>query len=187
MKPRRKSACSHLHFAHVADIPSLLKPVLDKRLAEMQKPGFKSPPDLIQLVIDGTKGKGTDLDYQVNAQIGTGRAALFTTGVTVTHLLYDLVMHPEYIEPLREEALSLGPVSMNRVNVAKLEKMDSFIRECQRWNKFMLVGTIRKVLSPLTLSDGTVLPVGTVLGVDSHNAIFNNSTLENPAEFDGLR
>ncbi|KEY74423.1 hypothetical protein S7711_04463, partial [Stachybotrys chartarum IBT 7711] len=153
-------------------------PVLDKRLKEMEDPDFKSPPDLIQLVIDGTKGQGRSLDYQVNAQFGTGRAALFTTGLTVTHLLYDLVMHPEYIEVLREEVLSLGPVNMSRVNVAKLERMDSFIRE---------FGTIRKVLSPLKLPDGTVLPVGTVLGVDSHNAIFNNSTLENPGVSDGLR
>lgn len=105
----------------------------------MQKPTFKAPPDLIQLVIDGSPDeKGRDLDYQVAAQIGTGRAALFTTASNVYHILYDLCIRPEYIEPLREEALEVGEVSMTRANVAKLVKLDSFIREAQRFNMFML-------------------------------------------------
>lgn len=125
----------------------IIRPVLEERLKSLNDPSFKPPPDLIQLVIDGTKnGEGRTLDYQVNAQIGTGRAALFTTGVTVFHLLYDLCIHPEYVEPLRQEVLELGNVPMNRVNVAKLTKMDSFIRECQRWSKFML-STSKYILS----------------------------------------
>ncbi|KAB8227014.1 uncharacterized protein BDW43DRAFT_317229 [Aspergillus alliaceus] len=57
----------------------------------MKDPKFKPPPDLIQLVIDGSPdGKGRSLDYQVNAQIGTGHAALFTTAVTVFHILCNL-------------------------------------------------------------------------------------------------
>jgi len=193
---------------HRTEAKKLLKPILEKRLEDMKSEKFEPPADLIQLVIDGTKGEGRNLDYQVNAQIGTGRAALFTTGVTVAHLLYDLATRPEYIEPLRQEVLELGPVKMNRANVAKLKKMDSFIRECQRWNKFMLgkrtppltylrfdcfwlipfpVGTIRKVLKPLTLPDGTQLAVGTLLGMDTQNAVFNHSTLEKPDVFDGFR
>ena len=94
----------------------------------------------MQLVLDATKkgGEGRSLDYQVNAIIGTGRAALFTTGITIYHLVYDLATHPEYIEPLREEIRELGDVPMNRANVNKLSKMDSFIRESQRFSKFML-------------------------------------------------
>jgi hypothetical protein len=126
--------------------------VLQKRLKDMEDPSFKSPPDLIQLVIDGIKGgQGRSIDYQIDAQIGTGRAALFTTGVTVFHLLYDLTIHPEYIEPLRQEVLALGEVPMNRLNVAKLTKMDSFIRECQRFSKFML-GTCLVLVARLGLS-----------------------------------
>lgn len=118
---------------------SLLRPILDERLEAMKDPKFKPPPDLIQLVIDGSPdGKGHSLDYQVNAQIGTGRAALFTTAVTVFHILYDLCVRPEYITILREEAQEVGEVPMTRPNVAKLAKLDSFIREAQRFNTFML-------------------------------------------------
>lgn len=86
--------------------------------------------------IKGDQGK--DVDFQIRAQVGTSRAALFTTSSTVTHLMYDLASRPEYIEPLREEVLALGDVPMTRQNVMKLRKMDSFIRECQRFALFML-------------------------------------------------
>lgn len=49
------------------------------------------------------------------------------------------------------------------------------------------MGTFRKVLDDLTLSDGTHLPAGTYVGTDVQNSVFNNSTLENPYEFDGFR
>ena len=106
----------------------------------MESPDFKPPPDLMQFVLDATAktGEGRSLDYQVNAIIGTGRAALFTTGITIFHLIYDLATHPEHIEPLRQELKELGDVPMNRANVAKLTKLDSFIRESQRFSMFML-------------------------------------------------
>lgn len=106
----------------------------------MHSPEFEAPSDLMQFVINATKktGEGRSLDYQVNAIIGTGRAALFTAGITIYHLIYDLSTHPEYIEPLRQELKELGDVPMTRANVSKLVKLDSFIRESQRWSKFML-------------------------------------------------
>lgn len=106
----------------------------------MEKPDWQPSPDLMQFVLDATAktGEGRSLDYQVNAIIGTGRAALFTTGLTIYQLIYDLATHPEYIDVLREEILELGDVPYTRANVNKLLKMDSFVRESQRWNKFML-------------------------------------------------
>ena len=118
----------------------MLKPILDERLAKLDEPGFEAPPDLMQFVLDATKknGEGRSLDYQVNAIIGTGRAALFTTGITIYHLVYDLAARPEYVEMLREEAREFADLPMTRANVNKMTKMDSFIRESQRFSKFML-------------------------------------------------
>ncbi|KAI3324032.1 cytochrome P450 [Xylariaceae sp. AK1471] len=170
------------------DAKRIIKPVIQQRLEDSKKPGFEPPSDLIQLVMDTVKGgRGKDVDFQITAQVGTSRAALFTTASTVTHLMYDLASRPEYIEPLREEVLALGDVPMNRLNVLKLRKMDSFIRECQRFALFMLVGTIRKVTTAFTMADGTHLPVGALVGVDTHHNVFNHSTLENPEVFDGFR
>lgn len=46
---------------------------------------------------------------------------------------------------------------------------------------------MRKVLKPLQLPDGTLLPVGTYLALDPQKAVFNNSGLEKPYEFDEFR
>lgn len=117
----------------------LLEPVLEKRLADMDLPDFKPRPDLMQFVLDATQttGEGRSLDYQVNAIISTGRQALHTTAITIYHVIRDLATHPQYIEPLRKEVKDLGDVPMNRANVAQLTKLDSFIRESQRWNKLL--------------------------------------------------
>lgn len=49
------------------------------------------------------------------------------------------------------------------------------------------MGTLRKVMTDMTLTDGTKLPAGTYLGTNPQSANFDNSTLENPKEFDGFR
>ena len=106
----------------------------------METPGWQPTPDLMQFVLDATKntGEGRSLDYHINAIIGTGRAGLFTTGLTIYQLVYDLAVHPEYIAPLRQKFLELGDVPFTRANMNKLSKLDSFIRESQRWSKLML-------------------------------------------------
>lgn len=42
-------------------------------------------------------------------------------------------------------------------------------------------------MQDLTLSDGTVLPKGSYVGTDVQNAVFENSTLDDPYKFDGMR
>ena len=46
---------------------------------------------------------------------------------------------------------------------------------------------MRKVLEPFPLPDGTILPVGTYFALDAQKAVFDESGLDNPYEFDGFR
>ena len=46
---------------------------------------------------------------------------------------------------------------------------------------------MRKVLKPLELPDGTMLPVGTLLAFNVKDCAFQHSGLDNPFEFDGFR
>jgi ent-kaurene oxidase len=113
---------------------------LSERLEQLEDPNFKPPIDLMQVVVNNGKknGEGRDVDYQLNAIIGTGCTALFTASMTTFHTLYDLASRPEYIEPLLQEAAELGDAPLNRSNVGKLTKLNSFLRESQRWNMFMM-------------------------------------------------
>lgn len=45
----------------------------------------------------------------------------------------------------------------------------------------------RKVLVTTKLSDGTVLPAGSILGFDSFQINYDTQLWENPEKFDGFR
>ena len=125
-----------------------LTPVLKQRLTSLKDPSFKPPVDFMQLIIDeDPNGTGRSIEYHAKAQAFFPRASLFTTASTVFKCLYDLAIHPEYIEPLRKEAMALSNGRKGRSNLAKHVKLDSFVREVQRF--FML--TPCKQLSYLTL------------------------------------
>lgn len=53
----------------------------------------------------------------------------------MSHVLFDLAARPEYIEPLRREAQEITESEgWSKNAIAKLYKMDSFIRESIRYS-----------------------------------------------------
>lgn len=71
---------------------------------------------------------------------GAAFAAIHTTSMAITHMIFDLAAHPEYVTELRkeynavivEEGLSDGKLKKN--SMPKLKKLDSFMKESQRVN-----------------------------------------------------
>ncbi len=65
-------------------------------------------------------------------------AAIHTTTMTLTNILYDLAAHPEYQEVLREEIERISAEEpsgqLRKKTMPKLRKLDSFIKESQRVN-----------------------------------------------------
>lgn len=50
-----------------------------------------------------------------------------------THAAYNLVSHPEYIDPLREEIESLvSAYGWEKTTITKMRKLDSFLKETIR-------------------------------------------------------
>lgn len=126
---------------------------------------------------------------QAYIQIQLALAAIHTTTMGATHMLYDLAAHPEFLEPLRQETLSAVEETggYDRDTMAKLKKLDSFMKESQRFNPPGLTTFKRYCLRDITLSDGTFLPKGTVLEVDSSQQYLDAEKFENPDSFDPLR
>lgn len=53
----------------------------------------------------------------------------------MTHFLYDVAAHPECVQPLRDEIESLVHAQgWTKESMGKLDKLDSFMRESQRYN-----------------------------------------------------
>ncbi|KAJ5710721.1 cytochrome P450 [Penicillium malachiteum] len=115
-----------------------------------------------------------------------------TSQMNVVQVLYDLLAYPEYLDPIREEIRSVvnevGPwMSWGKLAFSKLRKLDSFMRESQRFNPPTLLSMHRVILEEAVLSDGLVLPKGSHISM-AVNAIQNDPEVTpEPEIFDGLR
>lgn len=56
--------------------------------------------------------------------------------MTAAQTLFDLIARPEYIEPLREEILEALDTDggWKKTTLTKMRKLDSFMKESQRFN-----------------------------------------------------
>lgn len=125
-----------------------------------------------------------------------------------TQALYHLAQSPEYVAPLREELkATVLEEGWTKSAMSKCAKLDSFLRESQRFNgasagEFgfpvfqpkpystqLPVNINRIVINPagFTFSDGTHLPPGTFLAAATHATHHDEMNYENPDVFDGFR
>ncbi|DAA77852.1 TPA_exp: Cytochrome P450 oxidoreductase GliF [Trichophyton benhamiae CBS 112371] len=175
---------------HYATVKRLLKPILEERIEKLKDPAYKPPRDMIQSFININPQKGMSLDFQATNQLMAAFTSMHTTSMNACHALFHLAAAPEHVAPLREEietVLAEEGGLTSKAAMQKLRKLDSFLRETQRLNPSSFVGMERKVLVTTKLSDGTVLPAGSILGFDSFQINYDTQLWENPEKFDGFR
>lgn len=131
-------------FRHFGLADRLIGPMLSER---SQVGGSEKKKDLIQWILNNKKYQGDISLAHVN--LHAAFAAIHTSAVAVTHIVYDLCAMPEYIAPLREEIDRVlgeegGP---SKKAFARMTKLDSFMRESQRFNPLLLSKPI--YLSPI--------------------------------------
>ncbi|KAF2675650.1 cytochrome P450, partial [Lentithecium fluviatile CBS 122367] len=87
-------------------------------------------------------------------------------GGMMTEILYQLLLHPQHIEPLREEARkAIKEDGWSEKMLSSLLLQDSFIREVNRLFPTGSITCVRVVCNrPFVFSDGLTLPVGTRFG-----------------------
>ncbi|KAF4816653.1 Cytochrome P450 monooxygenase BOA4 [Colletotrichum siamense] len=150
---------------------------------------LSDPPSVFDYVNDDGQYLD-DLQLQMNIQMPLCAASIHTTTSTVVQCLYDLASRPEYLPALRQEIQEVtnehGDVLTRRV-ASKLEKMDSFIKEVQRFCSPDLTTFQRKATGPVTLSNGFHLPKGARIEVATGAINADAALYDNPSEFDGLR
>lgn len=134
----------------------------------------------------------------------------------MVQVVFDLVAHPEYIDPLRDELKRVRASDgkmWTKAGIAKLVKMDSFMKESQRFRPpglgtiavsvlyiittssntqynlliFKTVTMTRKCRVDIKLSNGIILPKGTHIGVAAGANALDSQYFDKPDEFDGFR
>ncbi|KAI0009521.1 P450 monooxygenase No.2 [Xylariaceae sp. FL0662B] len=139
-----------------------------RRAAEIAKKGiYEKPNDLLQWMMDSAEGQDGRPDKLGHRLLFVSDASVMTTSLLTTHCIYDLMAHPQYFEPIREEILSVlrQGGSFQKVMLHKMVKLDSCLKESQRLSPPFLMTFDRVLREPLTLSDGTRFPTGTHLAM----------------------
>lgn len=119
----------------------LFAPIVEQRQAAeaSNDPSYEKPDDFLQWMMDGAEDE-EDRDPEMLAHhmlILMSMATIHTSTMAMTQLLYDLMARPEYLEPLREEikeTLQSGWENATRTSLNAQWRMDSFMRESQRFN-----------------------------------------------------
>ncbi|KAI9878965.1 MAG: hypothetical protein M1830_010019 [Pleopsidium flavum] len=175
---------------HIKVARKFIKPLLRERERVVDEQGEKAKPvDLLQMLHDNARDQDRHPDFLAYTALAVSFAAIHTSASVPTHLVYDLCARPEYIPPLREEVEQMLEEmgGFTKAGLAKLVKMDSFMKESQRFNPLVFMTFGRVMHSDYTLHDGVTIPAGTIIGVPSHAISHDPSFFEDPSTFDGFR
>ncbi|KAF5349711.1 hypothetical protein D9756_008946 [Leucocoprinus leucothites] len=169
-----------------------LGPIIDERIERIEQYG-RDDPDLPNDVITWLLDTATH-DYHRSKRDIVMRvmllnfAAIHTTTMTLTQCLYDLAIHPEYVEEMREEAINaVAEHGWSKIAMTKMRKVDSFMKEALRLNSVGSYIMNRKALKDWTMSDGTFIPAGTFIGVASAAMGVDEALFPDARTFRGFR
>ncbi|KAK3937790.1 cytochrome P450 [Diplogelasinospora grovesii] len=182
---------------HKQRAKEFLIPIIQERRAMMAR-GEEMPDDMLQWMLEKsvpghnptTETKMEDDAEMAFLQLTLSMAAIHTTSMTATHILYDIAAHPEIISDLRDEIKTVlketdGVMSTHALFQMKL--LDSVMRESQRVNPLSMARFARYVEKPITLRDGTNLPAGVVIEAPHVAITMDPEFYPEPEKFDPYR
>ncbi|KAL0574356.1 hypothetical protein V5O48_007598 [Marasmius crinis-equi] len=167
-----------------------LRHMIIERLEAEDKGYSDAPDDLLTWFVQEAEGVEERLKPEtlIRRMLNANFAAVHTTSNEFTNALVNLVIHPEYIEPLREEIERIiQHDGWTKAAMGKMQKLDSFLRESQRVSSSTAFGVFRKTLEDFTFSNGIVIPAGTFMSTAPYASHFDENNYPNAYKFDGFR
>ncbi|RPD64678.1 cytochrome P450 [Lentinus tigrinus ALCF2SS1-7] len=168
-----------------------LKPLVDEKTALMEQAGDDwedKPNDMLQWIFDEAIHRKDPLWSVAERVLLVNFAAIHTSSTSFTHVIFDLAARPEHLQPLRDE---IEPIiasdGWTKAAMGKMWKLDSVLRESQRWNGINLTSLIRKAMRDITLNDGTFIPKGTIIVTAQHPTHRDETNYPDANVFDGFR
>jgi cytochrome P450 len=114
-----------------------LEPIVRERMeAEKNDPNWQKPDDMMQWLLNRSADHGVvSVEKLAKMQLGLIFAAIHTTTMTATNILYTLAVTPEYIGPLRKEIVNSMSENDGTITTRALQqmvKLDSYMKEVTR-------------------------------------------------------
>ncbi|KAF6750322.1 cytochrome P450 [Ephemerocybe angulata] len=190
LKPIISAMLLPVHSA-IKKVEKILAPVIQQRLDKLKLHGQDwegRPNDMITWLINAAPPENRNIkDISMKVTL-LNFAAIHTTSLTSTNILFDLAARQEYIAPLRaeiEEAIASHGWSKDAMN--RMRKLDSFMKESSRLSGFSGISMRRKVMKDFVFTNGTVVPAGVTVAVASGEIQIDPEYYEDPRTFKGFR
>lgn len=173
-----------------------LEPVIMERLQRVEEsgPDYEGKPnDMLSWLIDEAVGDERTVPDLVLRILTVNFAAIHTSSMTFTQALYALAAHPESLAPMREEVERvIKEEGWTKAAMQKMRKVDSFMKECQRYFGLGSVALTRKAMKDFTFSDGTFIPAGSIISAASvathtNEEFYDDAQVFNPWRFSDMR
>ncbi|KAH8663815.1 cytochrome P450 [Ilyonectria robusta] len=173
----------------VSEARSIIESTVDRRrqLKDELVAGGKDVPeynDAIEWFEKAAKGAPYD---PTPLQLSLSLAAIHTTTDLLTQVLTRISQNLDILKPLREEITSVPQdEGWSKTSLYKMQLLDSIIKESQRMKPTDIVTMMRLAVEDVKLSDGTLIPKNTGLGVSSHR-MWDPAVYPNPDQWKGTR
>jgi cytochrome P450 len=169
---------------------AFIQPIVEDRLKKEQEFGVDwpdKPNDLITWLLEAGEGEQRSVRSIAIRTLGINFAAIHTTTMAFTNILYDLAANPQYAEPMRQEVLEvIASDGWTKVSQGKMRRVDSFVKESQR----MGISTLniqRRIMKDFTFSNGVTVPAGVNVVTAAEAVHFDEANYIEPDAFDGFR
>ncbi|KAL8917290.1 MAG: hypothetical protein Q9172_005916 [Xanthocarpia lactea] len=166
-------------------VPEILR---RKELMATDKLDRGTHDTLLSWMIECADASESDPNHLAHLEIVISLAAIHTSQMNAVHVLYDLCAHPDCLEEIRQEIREVGgEVDWQKTSYAQLRKLDSFMKESQRFNPPSMLSYHRVMQWRHVLSDGTILPKGAHICMPVNAIQMDPEVTTDPEVFDGLR
>ncbi|KAJ7250589.1 cytochrome P450 [Mycena rebaudengoi] len=152
------------------------------------------PNDAISWLYDVARYKyssDTVVDEVVQRIMFLNFSAIHTSTHALTNILYHLAERADmYLDPLRREVEEVtNRLGWTKAALREMIKIDSFVRESERFNGLSCLIMTRKVVNPagFTFSNGVTLPFGAIVSVANYATHHDDAYYRAAKQFDGFR
>uniref|UniRef100_U9V1D7 Cytochrome P450 n=1 Tax=Rhizophagus irregularis (strain DAOM 181602 / DAOM 197198 / MUCL 43194) TaxID=747089 RepID=U9V1D7_RHIID len=176
-------------------IKKKITPVIEKRLREMKESGdnYVSPIDILQRYTELLhKDYTIDIDVVTDNMIISIFASVHKTSNFLTFCLHELVNNPQFLKEILEEQKQLYKSNeksyYSTEQIARMEKLDSFIKETLRVNVNNVALQHKTLSSYFTFSNGYQVPKGRLVNIRLGEVHFDKELQSQTAdEFNAFR
>ncbi|KAH8828968.1 cytochrome P450 [Flagelloscypha sp. PMI_526] len=169
----------------------IVEPMLQERLDNDEKLGANydgRPNDFISWLLEIAQPAHRTIRDLTLRILVINFAAIHTTTMSVTHVLFDIAANPQYIAPLREEIEAVTQKhGWSKASLGQMRKLDSFMKESQRMWGLGPLASARRVLKDFTFSNGQVVPAGHDISFTAHSIHKDAAHYDEPHVFRPFR